>query len=98
MVKSDKMKLNWPSYKVTFNQKFSVIVYSAPSNIQVEIVKSSFINKTIDTISLSIPGINSKTVTSAEQRFANANFAFNGQQFRKGEQPEPPAGSIIYKI
>ena len=35
VVKSDKMKIQWPSYKVTFNQKFSVIVYSAPSNIQV---------------------------------------------------------------
>ena len=50
-------------------------------------------------ISLSIPGINSKTITSAEQRFASANFSINGQRFRKGEEgAEPPAGSIIYRI
>ena len=61
-------------------------VYSAPSSIQVEIIKVGVINKVIDTINLALPGINSKTITSSERRFASANFALNGHRARKEGQ------------
>ena len=74
-------------------------MYSAPSSIQVEILKSGIINKTIDIISLALPGINAKTITASEQRYAGAVFALNGSKTRKGEEEaEPPAGMVIYRI
>ena len=83
VAKSGKVNLQWPSFKVTFNQIFNIIVYSAPSSVQVEIVKSGVINQTIDMVSLTLPGIHSKTITSSQKRFAGAYFALNGQKFRK---------------
>lgn len=58
------------------------MVFTAPSSIKVEIIKSGFINQVIDTINLSLPGNNAKTLTSAEQKFAGATFASNGKEFR----------------
>ena len=74
-------------------------VYSAPSSIQVEVIKVGIINQTIDLISLALPGINSKTITASEQRYAGAVFSLNGPKYRKGEEEvEPPAGMVIYRI
>ena len=77
--------MKWPWFKVNFNQIFNIIVYSAPSSIQVEIVKAGVINQTIDMVSLTLPGIHSKTITSSEKRFAGAYFALNGNKFRRRE-------------
>ena len=84
VAKSEKVHLNWPSFKVLINQKFNVTVYSAPSSIQIEVIKVGIINQTIDIISLALPGVNSKTITSSEQRYAGALFSLNGPKFRKG--------------
>ena len=65
VAKSEKIHLVWPSFRVPINSKFNVTVYSAPSSIQVEIIKVGLINRTIDTISLTLPGINSKTITAS---------------------------------
>ena len=65
MAKSQKVSLQWPSFRVPINEKFNVTVYSAPSSIQVEIVKVGIINKVVDIISLSLPGVNSKTITAS---------------------------------
>lgn len=35
VAKSEKMNLQWPTFKVNFNQKFNITVYSSPSSIQV---------------------------------------------------------------
>ena len=59
------MHLQWPSFRVMFNSKFSVTVYSAPSSIQVEVIKVGIINQTVDTIHLTLPGVNSKTITAS---------------------------------
>jgi hypothetical protein len=58
-------------------------VYSAPSSIQVEIIKAGLINRVIDTIHLTLPGVNSKTITASERRFAGAHFSNNGPKARK---------------
>jgi len=53
-------------------------VYSAPYQIAVQIVKSGFINQVVDTVNLSLPGANSRTITASEKKFAIASFASNG--------------------
>ena len=65
VAKSQKVHLQWPSYRVPINEKFNVTVYSAPSSIQVEIIKVGIINKIVDTINLNLPGVNSKTITAS---------------------------------
>lgn len=99
MARSEKINMQWPSFKVPFNQKYSVVVYSGPSKIQVEIIKSGLIDSIVDTINLTIPGINSKTITSSEQRYAAAQFSSNGVKYRKSEEdPKPPSGLVVYCI
>jgi regulator of replication initiation timing len=81
--RSEKVKLQWPSYKVNFQQKFSILVYTAPATLKVEIVKSGFINTVIDTIYLAVPGLNAKSITSSEKRYSSTPFYSNGQEIRK---------------
>lgn len=66
---SDKVKLQWPSFKVNFNHKFNILVYTAPATIKVEIIKSALFNTLIDTIYLPVPGMNAKSITSSERRY-----------------------------
>ena len=74
-------------------------MYSAPSSVQVEIVKLGVINKTVDTINLMLPGLYSKTITSSERRFACSFFCSNGSKHRKNnESVESPSGFLVYKI
>jgi hypothetical protein len=49
-------------------------------------LKVGIINRTIDTINLALPGVNSKTITASERRFAGASFSSNGHKARKGEE------------
>lgn len=51
--------------------------------MKVEVIKSGYINQVIDTIYLSVPGVNAKTLTSAEKRYAASSFAMNGKEYRK---------------
>lgn len=64
------------------------MVYTAPATIKVEVVKSGLINQVIDTIYLAVPGLNAKSLTSSEKRFAATSFCLNGKEFRKKSKEE----------
>jgi hypothetical protein len=86
---------------VSVHEQISITVYSAPYNIAVQIVKSSFINQVVDTVSLALPGANSKTITASEKKFAMANFALNGKETRnkkEKEEPKAPSGTVLYMM
>lgn len=59
------------------------MVYTAPASLKVEVIKSGFINEVIDTIFIGVPGVNAKSLTSSEKRYAATSFSLNGQDFRK---------------
>ena len=59
------------------------MLYTAPATLKVEVVKSGFINQVIDTIYIPIPGVNAKSLTSSEKRYASTSFALNGKEYRK---------------
>lgn len=74
---SEKAKLQWPLFKVDINQKFNILVYTAPATIKVEIIKSGIFNTIIDVIYLPVPGINAKSITSTEPRYNSSLFYYN---------------------
>ena len=80
--------MQWPTFKVPIFQKFTVMVYTAPATLKVDIIKSGYINQVIDTIYLSVPGVNAKTLTSAEKRYAASSFALHGKEYRKKMREE----------
>lgn len=65
VARTEKFFLQWPSYKVPIHEQLSITVYSAPYQVAVQIVKSGFINQVIDTVNLSLPGANSRTITAS---------------------------------
>jgi hypothetical protein len=65
VAKTDKFKLEWPSFEVPIHKQISITVYSAPYKVSIEIVKNGFINQVIDAVTLNLPGLNSKTITAS---------------------------------
>ena len=63
--RSQKFKLQWPTFKVPIYQKFTIMLYTAPATLKVEVIKSGFINQVVDTIYLPVPGVNAKSLTSS---------------------------------
>lgn len=83
------------------------MVYTAPATLKVEVIKSGFINQVIDTIYLAIPGINAKSLTSSEKRYAATSFALNGKDYRRKMKDdkekednlmESPSGILLHRI
>ncbi len=65
VAKTSKFPLQWPSFKVPVQEQISITVYSAPYHVAVQVIKSGFINQVIDTVTITLPGANSKTITSS---------------------------------
>jgi hypothetical protein len=59
------------------------MLYTAPATLKVEVIKSGLINQVIDIIYIPVPGINAKSLTSSEKRYASTSFALNGKEYRK---------------
>jgi hypothetical protein len=105
---SEKAELQWPSFRVNFQQKFNILVYTAPATLRVEVVKSGFVNTVIDTIYLSVPGLNAKSLTSSEKRYSSTPFASNGAEVRKQAKEDvkkeervnsaAPAGVLLHRM
>jgi hypothetical protein len=59
--------MSWPNFEVDFLEKFSIILYTKPSIIKVEIyTKSTFFTNKISEFYLDIPGENVDSLTSTE--------------------------------
>jgi hypothetical protein len=63
--RSEKVKLQWPSFKVPFQQKFSILLYTAPATLRVDVVKAGFVDTVIDSVFLSVPGLNARSIVSS---------------------------------
>jgi hypothetical protein len=99
--------LQWPSFRVPLFQKLSIMVYTAPATLKVEVVKNGFIDQVVDVIYLAVPGVKAKTLTSSEKKYAATMFSQNGKDFRrkmkeekKDEEieTEAPTGILLHRI
>lgn len=43
--------------------------------MSLEIVKFGLINHVVDTVNITLPGVNAKTITAAEKKYAAVGFA-----------------------
>jgi len=59
--------LDWPNFDIVLGEKFSVILYSKPSLIKVELFrKGKLFNTKICESYLKVPGRDTETLTSSE--------------------------------
>jgi len=86
--------MQWPAFRVPIMQKFNIMVFTAPATLKVEVIKSGFINQIVDTIYLPVPGINAKSITSTEKKYAASSFASNGRDYRKQQKGDAKGDKI----
>jgi hypothetical protein len=106
--RSEKVKLQWPSFKVPFQQKFSILLYTAPAALRVDVFKAGFVDTVIDSLYLSVPGLNARSIISSEKRYSATMFASNGDEVRKQMREEikreeraassAPAGVLLHRM
>ena len=85
--RSEKIRLQWPTFRVSLNHKFTVMVYSSPATLRVDILRCGFIDSLIDTVHVSVPGENARSITSSEKRYGQTYFTDN-----KGSNEPPKEG------
>lgn len=67
MTESRWVTLDWPNFDINLGEKFSVILYSKPSLIKVEMYKKgTLLNTKICESFLKVPGRDTETLTSSE--------------------------------
>ncbi len=63
---SDWAEMEWPNYEINLQEMFSVILYTKPSQVKVELFRKGLVQSKISEFFLEVPGENVDTLTSSE--------------------------------
>lgn len=85
VARTRKQYIDWPSFEVTFLEKFQIYLFTKPGSIKFQIVMGTFRETTVDTIEIDIPGDTVNTLTSSSVIYREKEFA------KKVAVNKPPA-------
>lgn len=73
---SDWAEMQWPNYDINLQEMFSVILYTKPSQVKVEIFRKGLVHSKISEFFLEVPGENVDTLTSSELIQGDQRFSY----------------------
>lgn len=83
MARTRKVKVDWPSFEVEFQEKFQIFVYTKPYSVKLRVCTGGVFTEVISEIEVDTPGENVETLTSTVSFIRNLEYKKIKQSRRK---------------
>ena len=85
--RTQKKNVEWPSFEVSFLEKFQIYLFRKPASIEFRIYMGTFRPVKVDSIKIDIPGENANTLTSSSTLYREVKFGRRTQAKPKQTTP-----------